>query len=448
MTFSALAVAGVLLGQAAAPAPAATNAELLESAKLGQPARVAELLARGSNVNATDRRGFTPLMWACAAGNLQTVRQLIVGGAAVDRRATDGVTALMLAAVNGFTEVARSLISRGADVNASRAGIKARQLAGERGHVEVAALLEQAETLGNRLLRAAAEGNDTAVRQLLSEGAPVNISDEHGATALMIAARGGDLGIMQALLSRGADASAHDEQGHGVFEWAEPSTNTSKYVVAFLVDHGVSRDAPRRIATGEPPQVRASLDMLAAVLSRIALQSARLRTLQRRATTALSQLQALSASWPAESPDDYRDNLSSEVQALQSAIRTGDAETLAATVQAVAEDLEIKLEHCNRSGGKLGGSVAVRVRTVQGGDEIRNWQVFYMPRVFEAAANASPDLFPQLSSPTEDTLVPGRYVMWVRDPTSARVGERTIVKVGEGKKELVLDLPVPAAAPR
>ena len=71
-----------------------------------------------------------------------------------------------------------------------------------------------------------------------------------------------------------------------------------------------------------------------------------------------------------------------------------------------------------------------------------------MPRIFEAAANASPDLFPLLSSPTEEALVPGRYVMWVRDPATARMGERTIVKVGEGRKELLLDLPVPQALPR
>jgi hypothetical protein len=44
--------------------------------------------------------------------------------------------------------------------------------------------------------------------------------------------------------------------------------------------------------------------------------------------------------------------------------------------------------------------------------------------------------------------VPGRYVMWVRDPATSRLGERTVVKVGEGKKELILDLPVPVAAQR
>ena len=71
-----------------------------------------------------------------------------------------------------------------------------------------------------------------------------------------------------------------------------------------------------------------------------------------------------------------------------------------------------------------------------------------MPRVFEAASSASPDLFPQLSSPTQETLVPGRYVMWVRDPATARLGERTVIKVGEGRKELLVDLPVPVASSR
>ena len=107
-----------------------------------------------------------------------------------------------------------------------------------------------------RLLQAAAEGHDTVVRQLLALGAPVNVTDERGATALMIAARNGDLGMLQALLSRGADSSVRDSQGQTVFDWAEPSPTTGKYVVAFLLDRGVSREAPRPsaprpVASGE-----------------------------------------------------------------------------------------------------------------------------------------------------------------------------------------------------
>jgi hypothetical protein len=443
-----VAFAALLSSQAAAPSPRTAQDALLESAKRGVAAEVQELLAAGAPVNTTDRRGFTPLMWATAAGYVEVTRLLIDSGAAVDRRSNDGTTALMLAAANGFADIARTLLLRGADVLAARDGVTARQAAFARGHSDVVAILEQAEGLGTRLLKAAAEGNDTAVRQLLAGGAPVNVTDERGATPLMIAARNGDLGMLQALLSRGADAAARDSRGQTVFDWAEPSPSTGKYVVAFLMDQGLSRAAPASAAPPPSPQVKASLTTLATVLSRIPPASATVRTAQRRANAALSQLQALSAKWPADSPDDYRDNLAEGVSALDAALKAGDVDTLTATLDLVAEDLEAKLEHCIKSGGKLGGSVAVRVRTVQAGAEIKSWQVFYMPRVFEAAANATPDLFPQLSSPTEERLVPGRYVMWVRDPATSRVGERTIVKVGEGRTELLLDLPVPPALQR
>jgi hypothetical protein len=445
--FSSVVLIGLLVSQTTTLAQGpATN--LLDAAKLGDTALVRELLARGAAVDTVDRRGLTPLMWAAAGGNTEVVRQLLDRGAVVDRRAADGSTALMLGAANGFVDIVRTLILRGADVSAARGGMTARQLTVARGHADVAMLLEQAEALGRRLLQAATEGHDMVVRQVLALGAPVNVSDERGTTALMIAARNGDLGMIQALLSRGADASARDTEGRTVFEWAEPSPTTAKYVVAFLVDRGVVKDAPPVRIPPASPQVKTSLATLASVLSRVPPASVPVRTAHKRAATALSGLQALSAKWPADSPDDYRDNLAGYIAALEAALKLGDAETLAATVDAVAEDLEVKLEHCTKSGGRLGGSVVVRVRTVQGGAESRSWQVFYMPRVFEAASNATPDLFPQLSSPTEETLVPGRYVMWVRDPATARLGERTVVKVGEGRKELLLDLPVPAAFPR
>ena len=446
--FLSVVLLGLLFSQATTPAQAPASPSLLESTKLGDLTAVRDLLSRRAPVDVTDRRGLTPLMWAAASGNVEIVRQLLDSGAAVDRRANDGSTALMLASANGFIDIVRALLLKGADVTAARGGVKPRQLAVERGHTDVAMLLDQAEALGRRLLQAANEGHDMVVRQVLALGAPVNMPDERGATALMIAARNGDLGMIQALLSRGADASVRDRQGRTVFEWAEPSSGTAKFVVAFLTERGVSKEAPRAAAPPPSPQVKASLTTLATVLGRIPPASAPVQAAQRRANAALSGLQALAAKWPADSPDDYRDNLAGYISALEAALKAGRAETLAATVEAVAEDLEVKLEHCTLSGGRLGGSVVVRVRTLHGGTESGSWQVFYMPRVFEAASNATPDLFPQLSSPTEETLVPGRYVMWVRDPVTARLGERTVIKVGEGKKDLLLDLPVPAALPR
>ena len=69
------------------------------------------LIRAGVDVNPTDYRGYTPLMWAAKNGNLEVVRMLL------DRRAkTTPVdtsynrNALMIAAENGHYEVVKLLL--------------------------------------------------------------------------------------------------------------------------------------------------------------------------------------------------------------------------------------------------------------------------------------------------------------------------------------------------
>lgn len=57
---------------------------LMFAAESGPKKRVAELLARGAEVNATDRDGKTALMIAVEAGNMDTARVLVKAGADVD----------------------------------------------------------------------------------------------------------------------------------------------------------------------------------------------------------------------------------------------------------------------------------------------------------------------------------------------------------------------------
>jgi ankyrin repeat protein len=442
MLSCAVIAALLLIAQVTPPARSVSGPDLLEASRMGRTARARELIAGGADVNAPDWRGFTPLMWAAATGNLPLVEELLQRGARVDARARDGSTALVLAASNGYIETVRLLLSRGADVSAGPAGETARARAGARGHNEVAALLEAAEQLGALLVQAVSEGQSAAARQLLARGAPFNTRNDQGVSATMFAARNGDLGMLQFLLARGADAAARDNQGETVFDWAQRSPATAPYVVAFLRDRGITRDPGMSPATSSAPQVRSSLANLQRLLSSLPRQTDAVRRAHARAAAALTQLLALSASWPADSPEDYRVNLAQDVQVLESAM-VGAGTGLSQTLEALADDLETKLEHCRKSGGKLGGSVRVRVRTVQDGEEVRSWQVFYMPKIFEVSATATPDLFPQLSSPTEELLVPGRYVMWARRPGFAAVSVRTVVKIGEGRSALVIDLPVP-----
>jgi hypothetical protein len=207
------------------------------------------------------------------------------------------------------------------------------------------------------------------------------------------------------------------------------------FVVAVALSQG------QTVASPTPP-VRESLQALDAIVARIDPASVPTRVAHERARSALRELLALSVKWPAQSPEDYRRNLAVMVRTLEAAVAQGGA-SLAVPLGAVAEDLEAKLEHCRKSGGKLGGSVTVRVRTVQGAEEAKSWQVLYLPKILELSETAAPDRFPQLSSPTEEILVPGRYVMWLRHPVTGTMSDRTVVKVGEGRKELLLDLSVP-----
>ena len=64
-----------------------------------------------------DENRLTPLMWACAYGQLPTVQLLLSEGANVDQIGSEGETALHLAAAGGHQDVVRLLISKGANVN-------------------------------------------------------------------------------------------------------------------------------------------------------------------------------------------------------------------------------------------------------------------------------------------------------------------------------------------
>lgn len=197
---------------------------------------------------------------------------------------------------------------------------------------------------------------------------------------------------------------------------------------------------------GVPP-VRSSLQRIDVILDGLtSIELPAVASGRERAQTAVRSLLDLSAAWPATSPLAYRRSLAMLVGTLDWAAQRGRP-ALPQVLEALADDLEAKLEHCRASGGKLGGAVAVRVRTVQDGGAVRRWQVLYIPKILEVAPTAAPDLFPQLSSPTDDRLVPGRYLMWAREPFTGQTSERMVLKVGEGRAALDVELPVPPLPP-
>ena len=80
---------------------------------------VKEFLAAGTDVNTEDKCcGETPLHHAAAFGRKEMSEQLIGAGADVNAQSIIGVTALYISAVKGHKEIAELLIAKGANVNA------------------------------------------------------------------------------------------------------------------------------------------------------------------------------------------------------------------------------------------------------------------------------------------------------------------------------------------
>ena len=101
-------------------------------------------LDAGTDVNAKDEDGYTPLYAVAGGGHKEIAELLIAKGADVNPKREDGATPLLIAAVAGHKEVAELLIAKGADVNAKVAyGETPLDKAIERDHPEIADLLRK-----------------------------------------------------------------------------------------------------------------------------------------------------------------------------------------------------------------------------------------------------------------------------------------------------------------
>ncbi|XP_032071202.1 DNA-binding protein RFXANK isoform X2 [Thamnophis elegans] len=77
-----------------------------------------ENLRKGENLlNKPDERGFTPLMWASAFGEFETVRSMLEWGADPHVLAKQRESALSLASTGGYTGIVTLLLEKAVDIN-------------------------------------------------------------------------------------------------------------------------------------------------------------------------------------------------------------------------------------------------------------------------------------------------------------------------------------------
>ncbi len=143
---------------------------LIRAASSHSTARFYAVLQGGADVNAHDQKGFTPLMAASFAGNVEIAKVLLKHGARVNDQDIDGRTALHYAAEHpNASDVIPVLLKAGAEINMKLSPM-AKHLSG-----------------ATPLIAAAAMGNVRAVELLLAAGADRNALTRDRMTALDVA---------------------------------------------------------------------------------------------------------------------------------------------------------------------------------------------------------------------------------------------------------------------
>ncbi len=91
---------------------------IYEAAREGNIEAVKQHIAAGTDVNAKDNDGWTPLFIAAGKGHKEIVELLLANGAEVNAKGDGGVTPLLVAAASGYKEITELLLADGADVSA------------------------------------------------------------------------------------------------------------------------------------------------------------------------------------------------------------------------------------------------------------------------------------------------------------------------------------------
>lgn len=156
--------------------------ELLRSAAYdGNLVEIRRLLSQGTPVDARDKEGWTPLIWAQAGDRPDAIALLLERGADINAKDRMGCTALHQAAIAGRVEAMNVLLERGADVEAvNRTGYTA-------------------------LMDASHYGRTVAVELLLAHGADPNAVNVQGNTAASLAEAQGHRNVALLLIANGAD---------------------------------------------------------------------------------------------------------------------------------------------------------------------------------------------------------------------------------------------------
>jgi len=218
----------------------------------GSSAMVRRLLEAGANPNVALLAGETPLMVAARSGYPDVVEQLLAKGANVNAHGSRGQTALMWAVAQKHPNVVKVLIAHHADIQLKSDVWTDVMAVPPHGYLPYnKAIPHGGETA---LMFAARVGDLDSAKLLVAAGAHVNDADAWGVSATTLAAHSGFRDLVEFLLAKGADPNAAPA---GFTALHEAIMRRDEEMVTALLDHGADANAPLKTWT---PSRRSSDD--------------------------------------------------------------------------------------------------------------------------------------------------------------------------------------------
>eukprot|EP00048_Salpingoeca_helianthica_P020344 m.246984 g.246984 ORF g.246984 m.246984 type:complete len:362 (-) comp46978_c0_seq1:126-1211(-) len=251
-----------------AVASGCSNLEWFSAARSGDDAMAIPCMnEHGVNLDARDEAGCTAVVVATINKHPNFVRTLLSRGADVNAQCQSGLNALMYAARVGARDLVKILVEDGRadEFRTSNTDQIAAGLAGRAGHIDILRYLLRLGAphqlaqrwSGTALMWSAAMGEPNVLAQLMShEGTHVEAVDSHGNTALMWAARQGNVKNIIELTRLGANLQTRNR-----FEWTllhGAAAGGHAAALAFLLDKGLDVNAVDRL--GWTPIMYAALN--------------------------------------------------------------------------------------------------------------------------------------------------------------------------------------------
>ncbi len=207
----------------------------------GSAAMVRRLLEAGANPNAALDLGETVVMTAARTGNADVVQQLLAKGGDPNVRAARGQTALIWAVSQQHSDVVKVLLDHGADVSA-RTAVRDELMKSDpdqASHPDYQMWVKQGGDTA--LMFAARVGDLASARHLVAAGANVNDQAAYGISATVLAAHSNHDALVAFLLEKGADPN-HAGAGYTALHAAILRGN--ERTVTALLNHGANPNAP------------------------------------------------------------------------------------------------------------------------------------------------------------------------------------------------------------